>query len=83
MSDLLSIYTTKIAISNGLVKLTEKLPADPDKVVVVMVLLSPPKDGRLLTLVELGAVKAMSVAVVLEEPSTLTWTAFDDPVFPL
>jgi hypothetical protein len=78
-----STYTTKIAISKDLEKLTEKLPADPDKVVVVMVLLSPPKVDRLLTLVELGAVKAMRVAVVLEEPLTLTWTAFEDPVFPL
>jgi hypothetical protein len=61
----------------------EKLPADPDKVVVVMVLLSPPKDGKLLTLVELGAVKVISVAMFFDDPLTLTCTALDDPVLPL
>lgn len=60
-----------------------KLPARPDKVVVVMVLLSPPKDGSLLTLAEFGAVKVIREAVVLDEPLTLTCTALDEPVFPL
>jgi hypothetical protein len=66
-----------------LLKLTEKLPADLDKVVVVMVLLSPPKDSKLLILEELGAVKVIRVAVVLEEPWMLTCTGLVEPVFPL
>jgi hypothetical protein len=68
-----------MAISYGLLKLTEKLPEDPDRVVVVIVLLSPPKDGRLLTLVELGAVNVMREAVIFVEPLMLTWTALDEP----
>ena len=69
-----------MAISYPLVKITENTPFDPVSVVVVIWLASPPSPGRLLTLVELGAVKVMRVAVFLVEPWIVTQTVLSEPL---